>query len=52
MTDLPHFPESASTSDRDRQIFLEAIAGRERTLADVIGQAGEIFSKESPPYLS
>jgi hypothetical protein len=49
MTDLPHSPESASTSDRDRQIFLEAIAGRERTLADVIGQAGGDFLKGESP---
>lgn len=49
MTDLPHSRESVSTSDRDRQIFLEAIAGRERTLADVIGQAGGDFLKGESP---
>ncbi|WP_223343098.1 MULTISPECIES: hypothetical protein [unclassified Synechocystis] len=49
MTNLPHHPESASASNQDRQIFLEAIAGRERTLADVIGQAGGDFLKGESP---
>lgn len=35
--------------DRDREIFLEAIAGREFTLADIIGQAGGNFLKGESP---
>ncbi len=35
--------------DRDREIFLEAIAGRKFTLADVIGQAGGDFLKGESP---
>ncbi len=38
-----------NTEDRDRQLFLDAIAGREFTLADVIGQAGGDFLKGESP---
>lgn len=47
MTAAPTPPES--NSDHDRQIFLEAIAGRERTLADIIGQVGGDFLKGESP---
>lgn len=35
--------------DRDRQIFLDALAGRKLTVADVIGQAGGDFLKGESP---
>jgi hypothetical protein len=38
-----------SNPDQNRQMFLEAIAGRERTLADIIGQAGGDFLKGESP---
>lgn len=47
MAESPNVPKS--DPDHDRQIFLEAIAGRERTLADIIGQAGGDFLKGESP---
>ncbi len=47
MTTPPTPPES--NPDQNRQMFLEAIAGRERTLADIIGQAGGDFLKGESP---
>jgi len=47
MSEFPNPPESEF--DQDRQIFLEAIAGRERTVADVIGQSGGDFLKGESP---
>jgi len=47
---MSHSPDSLpSDDDRDRQLFLEAIAGREFTLADVIGQSGGDFMKGESP---
>lgn len=40
---------TSNSEDRDRQLFLDAIAGREFTLADVIGQAGGDFLKGESP---
>ncbi len=46
-------PDSSSSSskdtDHDRAIFLEAIAGRKPTMADLIGQAGGNFLKGESP---
>ncbi|MGL5033826.1 MAG: hypothetical protein ACRC6M_08495 [Microcystaceae cyanobacterium] len=49
---MTHLPDSSPENlDRpsDRQLLLEALAGREFTLADVIGQAGGDFLKGESP---
>jgi len=47
---LPNPSDSLnSPEDRDRQLLLDALAGREFTLADVIGQAGWDFLKGESP---
>ncbi|MGA1621660.1 MAG: hypothetical protein ACO36E_02910 [Synechocystis sp.] len=42
-------PSPDRQPDRDRELFLEAIAGRKMTMADVIGQCGGDFLKGESP---
>ncbi|MEB3309547.1 MAG: hypothetical protein VKJ02_04890 [Snowella sp.] len=48
MSKQPDLP-IPNSNERDREIFFDAIAGREFTLADVIGQAGGDFLKGESP---